>query len=76
MNCWNTMPTSWRRRLMSTVVAVTWWPLARMVPLVGVSSRLQQRSMVLLPEPEGPITHTSSPAFTCRSTPRSTTLSP
>jgi len=38
-----------------------------MSPDVGSSRRLQQRSIVLLPEPEGPMTKMSSPSATLRS---------
>ena len=45
-------------------------------PLVGSSSRLQQRSSVDLPEPEGPMMKTSSPCATARSIPFSTSAVP
>ena len=35
-----------------------------------------QRRNVDLPEPDGPITHATSPGCTCRSTPRSTSVLP
>ena len=59
---WNTIPI--RRR-----TAHSWAPLAaamscpstRISPAVEVSSRLMQRSRVLLPVPEGPMTEITSP---------------
>ena len=47
-------------------------PSMVMLPLSIVSSLLRQRSRVLLPPPEGPITATTSPSFTSRSMPLST----
>ncbi len=51
-------------------------PSTRIEPEVGSSSRLQQRSSVDLPEPDGPMTNTSSRSLTCRSTPFSTASGP
>ena len=50
----------------------------RDVPLVGTSSAARMCISVDLPEPDGPITATSSPGFTCSETPRnaSTAVSP
>src|SRR5665647_946077 len=45
-------------------------------PFVGSSKRLRQRRNVLLPEPEGPITQTTSPFSTEALTPLSTSSSP
>src|SRR5690348_16495575 len=47
-----------------------------MAPLVGSSSRLQQRNSVLLPEPDGPMMKTSSCGATFSSMPRSTSVAP
>ena len=47
----------------------------RMWPAVGVSSRLMQRSIVDLPEPDGPSTTTISPFHTSRFTSRRTGVS-
>src|SRR5207244_9656176 len=51
-------------------------PSTRTVPESGISSRLQQRSSVLLPEPDGPMMNTVSPARTERSIPFRISLAP
>ena len=51
-------------------------PSSTIRPSSGGSSRLTQRSSVLLPEPLGPITQTTEPFGTTRSIPRSTWRSP
>ena len=76
LNCWNTMPSFWRTALMSTPLAVMSCPSNTIWPLVGVSSRLTQRSIVDLPEPEGPSTTTTSPRWTSKSMPLRMTVSP
>src|SRR3954463_1693161 len=70
------MPIFWRTRLMSTSARVMSVPSTTTTPLVGSSSRLQQRSSVDLPEPEGPMMKTSSPCATARSMPFSTSRVP
>jgi hypothetical protein len=45
-------------------------------PELGSSSLLQQRSSVLLPDPDGPIIKTNCPFMTSKSMPLSTSLSP
>src|SRR5438132_5604643 len=70
------MPTFCRTRLMSTSKPVMSVPSTTTEPLVGSSSRLQQRSSVDLPEPEGPMMKTSSPCATARSMPFSTSRVP
>src|SRR5438132_8870305 len=70
------MPIFWRTRLMSTSIRVMSVPSTTTEPLVGSSSRLQQRSSVDLPEPEGPMMKTSSPWATARSMPFSTSRVP
>src|SRR5436190_24140854 len=70
------MPIFCRTRLMSTSDPVMSAPSTNTEPLVGSSSRLQQRSSVDLPEPEGPMMKTSSPWATARSTPFSTSRVP
>src|SRR5882762_4897949 len=70
------MPIFWRTWLMSTSVRVMSVPSTTTEPLVGSSSRLQQRSSVDLPEPEGPMMKTSSPWATARSMPFSTSRVP
>src|SRR3954471_21370416 len=47
-----------------------------MRPASGVSSPLRDRSTVVLPEPEGPISATTAPGRTSRSIERSTSWSP
>ena len=54
------MPMRRRIALMSVAGSARSTPSTVTVPLVGVSSRLQQRSSVLLPEPEGPMMKTVS----------------
>ena len=46
---------------MSQSGSVTSTPPTLTVPAVGCSSRLTQRSRVDLPEPDGPMTQTTSP---------------
>ena len=60
LNDWNTMPTS--RRMVSSArrSLVSSVPSTTMRPSWCDSSRLIQRIMVLLPEPEGPQTTTRS----------------
>src|SRR5258706_11756301 len=70
------MPMSLRTRFTSTCAAVIVTPSSSTVPALGLSSRLRQRSRVDLPEPDGPITHTTSRAWTARSTPFSTSVWP
>ena len=52
--------------------AKTCSPSKRTSPEVGWSSAPTTLRKVLFPEPEGPVSATSSPAPRCRSTPRST----
>ena len=52
------------------------WPSRKISPCSGGSSRLTQRSSVLLPEPLGPRMQTTSPLATSRSIPFSTSSSP
>src|SRR5262245_23798626 len=51
-------------------------PATRMLPLLGRSSPAITIIMVDLPEPDGPMTLTVSPAATCRSRPRRILTSP
>src|SRR3954468_5091031 len=76
LNDWKTMPIFWRTRLMSTSARVMSVPSTTTTPLVGSSSRLQQRSRVDLPDPDGPMMKTSSPCATARSMPFSTSRVP
>ena len=63
---WKTIPTSSRILRMSDVRSVTWSSSTQISPEVRFSSRLMQRSIVLLPLPEGPMTSTTSPGLTER----------
>src|SRR6056297_19871 len=63
------MPIRWRIALRFTLRPVTGSPSRRMSPESGSSSRLQQRSMVDLPDPDGPSTNTNSLCDTVRSMP-------
>ena len=70
------MPIRCRARLMSVRRSSMSIPSTSTRPLLGSSNRLRQRSRVDLPEPDGPITNTSSRSATSRSTPRSTCSGP
>src|ERR1700722_13939882 len=52
------------------------WPSNRTSPPWKVSSRLMQRSNVVLPEPDGPITATTSPGNTSSDTSRKNGVAP
>ena len=71
LKCWNTMPIFCRWRLMLQLLSVISTPLNRMRPPVGTSSRLRQRRNVDLPEPDGPMTTTTSPFLISAETPSS-----
>ena len=60
-------PTSARTWSMSVAVSVSSKPSTVTVPVVGISSRLTQRSTVDLPEPLGPTMTSTSPSATSRS---------
>jgi hypothetical protein len=71
--CWNTNPIDVARsaaRSLSASVATS-WPVTRTVPELGRSKVPIRCSKVLLPDPDGPSTATSSPAATVTLTPRS-----
>src|SRR6266704_2066198 len=70
------MPMRRRMALMSVDRAMRSTPSIEIDPPVGSSRRLQQRSSVLLPDPEGPMMNTSSCGNTSRSIPRSTSRWP
>ena len=61
LNDWNTMPTSARCAASALPSEGSGLPSSVIVPLSMVSSRLIVRHSVDLPEPEGPITTTTSP---------------
>lgn len=62
---WNTKPNSERRRALrsESFIAVSSRPLYVMDPASGVTIPARQCSRVDLPEPEGPITATTSPGW-------------
>ena len=60
--CWMTYPIRRRRSTASAVRMSS--PSSRILPLVGSISRLIMRRIVDLPQPDGPISATSSPAGT------------
>ena len=76
LNDWNTMPTLARSAASSLPSAGSGWPSTVTVPLSTVSSRLMVRHSVDLPEPDGPMTTTTSPRPTTRSTSLSTCSAP
>src|SRR5688572_2763405 len=76
LNCWKTMPISERRRLSALPARLTDCPSKRTSPSSIVSRPLMQRSIVDLPEPDGPAMTTTSPRSIVRSIPSSTRLSP
>ena len=60
LNCWNTMPVSRRISWMLRRSRVSSMPSTTMRPASCSSSRLMQRIIVDLPEPDGPMTTTTS----------------
>src|SRR5688500_12770116 len=74
LNCWNTMPMSARSRAIPRPAVSTRWPSNVIDPPSMASSPLTQRSIVDLPEPEGPATTIDSPRSMPRSMPSRTTL--
>src|SRR5215212_7044119 len=76
LNAWKTMPILRRTASMSTSGSVTSIPPTKTFPEVGSSRRLMQRSRVDLPDPDGPMTQTTSPPSTRTSMPRRTSRRP
>ena len=70
------MPIRERTSSRSVSGSVMSMPSTRILPEVGSSSRLTQRSRVDLPDPDGPMTQTTWPWSTWKSMPLSTSLSP
>ena len=70
------MPIRRRTASMSTSGSVTSTPPTNTFPDVGCSSRFTQRSSVDFPEPDGPMTHTTSLGPTRKSMPRAPPASP
>ena len=66
LNDWKTMPTSARRAARALPSSGSSLPSIVIDPLVIVSSRLIVRHSVDLPDPDGPITTTTSPRLTVR----------
>ena len=60
LNDWNTIPVCRRTRSSSIRSSPRSWPNSSIVPESIRSSRLQQRSRVDLPDPDEPMTHTTS----------------
>ena len=56
--------------------SVSVWPLMTTLPEVIDSSEFRHRRNVLLPEPDGPMTHTTSCSSTLQSMPLSTSFAP
>src|SRR5699024_1044351 len=67
---------SWKATAMRGSVPVSGVPSRPMVPALGRSRPATRRSRVDLPQPEGPITATISPARSSRSSSRSTSCRP
>ena len=78
LNCWNTMPIPARtarsraagtrvRRPAASSVKPSGSPNTSITPESASSRNARQRSSVLLPEPEGPITQVAAPAGISRS---------
>ena len=61
LNCWNTMPIFWRIWSIFVSLEVMSTPSNTICPPVGSSNRFRQRKNVDLPEPDGPMTATTSP---------------
>src|SRR5687767_814452 len=76
LKLWKTMPMSARSRARGLPSSGSGCPSKVMRPPSMRSSRLMQRISVDLPEPDGPITTTTSPRSTVRSTSRRTCRSP
>src|SRR5947209_16893634 len=70
------MPIRRLTRLRLVRLSIKSAPSTVMAPLSGISSRFRQRSSVDLPDPDGPMMKTISPAATVRSMPRSTCNGP
>jgi hypothetical protein len=73
---WKTIPTSARSCASALPSSGSLWPSSSMTPSSIVSRRLIARQSVDLPEPEGPMTTTTSPRATERSMSWSTWRSP
>ena len=69
LNCWNTMPIFCRCWLRFMCLSMRSSPSKMTCPPSGRSSRFRQRRKVDLPEPEGPMTHITSPLLISTLTP-------
>ncbi len=76
LKCWKTMPMCWRTLSRSTFGSVRSYSSTTTLPPVMSSSLFRQRRNVDLPEPDGPMTQTTSPWLMVVSMPLSTTRSP
>ena len=73
---WNTIPISSRTLFMSIFFEVISSLSTKILPLVGLSKRFKHLKKVDLPEPDGPITTTTSPSFISWFIPFRTSSSP
>ena len=73
LNCWNTIPTLARYEVTLFFLSEISFPSKMILPPVGSSSRFMHLSIVLLPEPDEPITLITSPLLTERFISLSTT---
>src|SRR5215203_5354087 len=76
LNCWNTIPRLLRTLSMSQSGSVTSSPITTTRPELGSSNMFTQRNNVDFPEPEGPITQTTSPRWMTVEMPLSTSTEP
>jgi hypothetical protein len=67
LNCWNTIPICVRSFASPRPAVSMRFPSNVIEPASIVSSPLMQRSIVDLPEPDGPATTIASPRSICRS---------
>src|SRR5438309_7347 len=76
--CWNTIDTSFRSAIFSWSVFSVWTSkfATRILPALIGTRPLMHRRSVDLPEPDGPMMHTTPPLATLNDTPFSTSKSP
>src|ERR1041384_2368289 len=74
--CWNTIPTLRRSASLSSFGSCTSCPSTRIDPRSIGTSAFTQRSNVDLPEPDGPMMHTTSRFITSIVMPLSTSMPP
>ena len=76
LNCWKTIPMSARMRVIDFERGSMSRPSKRTLPESTCSRPLMQRSIVDLPDPDGPAMTTASPEAIDRLTPSSTRFEP